>query len=64
MAGSDSYFSTPLGKARPDGNSTNYGLRAYWRPDDSGNAVPEISAGYDFSKVGGQDADTDAFFVG
>ena len=60
----DSYFSTPLGKARPTGNSTNYGLRAYWRPDDSGSAVPEISAGYDFSEVEGQDAETDAFFVG
>ena len=60
----DSYFSTALGKARPDGNSTNYGLRAYWRPDESGSAVPEISAGYDFSEVDGQDAETDAFFVG
>ncbi len=60
----DSYYTTTLGKARPDGNSTNYGLRAYWRPDDSGAAVPEISAGYDVSTVDGQDADTDAYFVG
>ena len=60
----DSYYTTSLGKARPDGNSTNYGLRAYWRPDDAGTAVPEISAGYDISTVEGQDADTDAFFVG
>ena len=60
----DSYYTTALGSARPDGNSTNYGLRAYWRPDDSGAAVPEISAGYDISTVEGQDADTDAFFVG
>ena len=29
----DSYYTTSLGKARPDGNSTNYGLRGYWRPD-------------------------------
>ena len=60
----DSYYTTTLGSARPDGNSTNYGLRAYWRPDDSGAAVPELSAGYDISTVEGQDADTDAFFVG
>ena len=60
----DSYYSTTLGKDRPDGDSTNHGLRAYWRPDDSGTALPEISAGYDISTVEGQDADTDAFFVG
>ena len=60
----DSYYTTTLGKARPDGDSTNHGLRAYWRPDDNGSALPEISAGYDVSTVGGQDADTDAFFVG
>ena len=60
----DEYYSTTLGQARPDGNSTNYGLRAYWRPDDSGAAIPEISAGYDISTVEGQDADTDAYFVG
>ena len=60
----DSYYTTTLGKDRPGGDSTNHGLRAYWRPDDSGSAMPEISAGYDISTVEGQDADTDAFFVG
>ena len=60
----DSYYSTTLGKDRPTGDSTNHGLRAYWRPDGSGTALPEISAGYDISTVEGQDADTDAFFVG
>ena len=60
----DSYYTTKLGKARPDGNSTNYGLRAYWRPDTESQAVPEISGGYDTSTVEGSDADTDAFFVG
>ena len=59
----DSYYSTALGKARTDG-STNYGLRAYWRPEDSGTAVPEISVGYDTSTVVDQDADTNAYFVG
>ena len=60
----DSYYTTSLGKARPNGNSTNYGLRGYWRPDSESQAIPEISAGYDISTVEGQDADTDAYFVG
>jgi len=60
----DSYYTTSLGKARPDGNSTNYGLRGYWRPDGESQAVPEISVGYDISTVEGQNADTDAYFVG
>ena len=60
----DSYYTTSLGKARPSGNSTNYGLRGYWRPDTETQAVPEISVGYDISTVEGQDADTDAYFVG
>ena len=59
----DSYYSTAAGKARTDG-STNYGLRAYWRPEDSGSAVPEVSVGYDTSTVEDQDANTDAYFVG
>ena len=60
----DSYYSTTLGKDRPDGDSTNHGLRAYWRPDETGSAMPEISVGYDMSTVEDQAADTDAFFVG
>ena len=60
----DSYYTTALGKARPEGNSTNYGLRGYWRPDSESQAVPEISVGYDISTVEGQNADTDAYFVG
>jgi len=60
----DNYFSTSKGAARPDGNSTNYGLRAYWIPDDETQALPEISVGYDISTVEGQDADTNAYFVG
>ena len=60
----DSYYTTSLGKARPNGNSTNYGLRGYWRPDTETQAIPEISVGYDISTVEGQDADTDAYFVG
>ena len=59
----DSYYSTTAGKARTDG-STNYGLRAYWRPEESGTVVPEVSLGYDVSQVQDQDADTNAYFVG
>jgi len=62
----DEYYSTASGSART-GNSTNYGLRAYWRPDDSGTATPEISVGYDFSTIDGATAttdETDAYFVG
>ena len=41
---SDSYYSTALGAARTSG-STNYGLRGYWRPENSGTATPEVSVG-------------------
>ena len=30
-----------------DTNADAYALRAYWRPEDSGTAMPEISVGYD-----------------
>jgi len=61
----DSYFSTATGDDRNE-NSTNYGLRAWWRPVDSGTATPEISVGYDYSVLDGYDSNdtTDAFFVG
>jgi hypothetical protein len=61
----DSYFSTATGDDRNE-NSTNYGLRAWWRPVDSGTATPEVSVGYDYSVLDGYDTNdtTDAFFVG
>ena len=61
----DSYFSTATGDDRNE-NSTNYGLRAWWRPLDSGTATPQISVGYDYSVLDGYDTNdtTDAFFVG
>ncbi|MCQ9203112.1 MAG: carbohydrate porin [Prochlorococcus marinus CUG1436] len=61
----DSYFSTATGDDRNE-NSTNYGLRAWWRPADSGTATPEVSVGYDYSVLDGYDSNdtTDAFFVG
>ena len=61
----DSYFSTAKGDDRNE-NSTNYGLRAWWRPLESGTATPEVSFGYDYSVLEGYSANdtTDAFFVG
>ena len=62
----DSYFMSTDGKARPgDGNSTNIGLRAWWRPDDSGTAMPSISVGYDTSETdAATNSNTTAYFVG
>ena len=61
----DSYFSTATGDDRNE-NSTNYGLRAWWRPLESGTATPEVSFGYDYSVVDGYATNdtTDMFFVG
>ena len=74
----DGYFSTDLGHRRlADGasadqqtaNSTNYGLRAWWRPLETGTATPSISLGYDISSidaanVGSTIDQTDAWFIG
>ena len=62
----DSYFSTAKGDDRNKDDSTNYGLRAWWRPLESGTAVPEVTFGYDTSTLDGYDTDdtTDAYFVG
>ena len=65
---SQSYNATTLGKqVAPD--STGYALRAYWMPEESGTAVPEISVGYDnksFEKVttAGNTTEADSFMVG
>ena len=67
----DSYYTTPLGKLRPNragvaekGDSTNIGLRGWWRPEDAGTYVPSISLGYDFSTIESQTEDTSAYFAG
>ena len=49
------------------GNSTNYGLRGYWRPENAGTATPEVSAGYDISVIdgaGSSEDETTAWFAG
>ncbi len=69
----DSYFSTDKGHKRLNtagtqvANSTNYGLRGWWRPENAGTATPSVSLGYDFSTIDGVASDvdeTDAWFVG
>ena len=61
----DSYFSTATGDDRNE-NSTNYGLRAWWRPQETGTATPEVSFGYDYSVLDGYSTNdtTDMYFVG
>ena len=65
---SDSYFGTSNGNSRGTAlNSTNVGLRAWWRPQETGTATPAISVGYDTSSIDGaaSTADsTDMIFVG
>ena len=64
----DYYFSTTNGRNRDTKlNSTNIGLRAWWRPDATGTATPSISVGFDTSEIDGAAAgagSTDMFFVG
>ena len=72
----DGYYSTTKGHYRLlDGatstqqtaNSTNYGLRAWWRPVETGTATPSISAGYDHSSLDITNKaldETNAWFVG
>ena len=39
-------------------------MRGWWRPDDTGTAIPSISVGYDFSTIEQQAQDTSAYFLG
>ena len=66
------YNATKLadGIADADGeDATGYALRAYWRPEDSGTATPEISVGYDVRSAddtvtAGDPKESDSYFVG
>ena len=62
----DSYFTTSTGKARGgDGSSTNIGLRAWWRPAETGSATPSISVGFDTSEIdASSNSNTNMYFVG
>ena len=64
-----SYYATDAAAAvTDDANATAYAARAYWRPEDSGTRMPEISVGWDIISFTGQ-ADNNAkeatsYFVG
>ncbi len=51
-----------------DTNGTAYALRGYWRPEESGTLVPEISLGYDTINFDGQSSnkvkEASSYFVG
>jgi len=64
---SQQYNATAFGEDTAS-DSTGYALRAYWRPEASGTAVPEISVGYDTKSFeGGSTGDAkeaDSYMVG
>ena len=66
----DDYFSTALGVSSrgyesTNVNSTNIGLRAWWRPEESGTATPEVTFGYDTSEIDNAASDSStAWFAG
>ena len=63
------YATTDAGTVDADTNATAYAARAYWRPQESGTATPEISIGYDIINYDGQAGankvkEADSYFVG
>ncbi len=63
------YYATEAAHDIDDGtNGTAYAARAYWRPQESGTAVPEISVGYDVISFDGQEnnhvKEATSYFVG
>ena len=65
----DGYFRSSEGMDRSFGRnkkgSTNIGLRSWWRPLETGTAIPQVSLGYDTSSTqqDGKSATT-AYFAG
>ncbi len=64
---SQQYNATAFGEDTAT-DSTGYALRAYWRPEASGTAVPEISVGYDTKSfeggATGAAKEADSYMVG
>ena len=63
------YATTAAGTVDEDSNATAYAARAYWRPQESGTATPEISVGYDVINFDGQAGagkvtEASSYFVG
>ena len=64
-----SYYATDAVTADSGSDATAYAARAYWRPQESGTAVPEISVGYDIISFDGNAGankvkDASSYFVG
>jgi hypothetical protein len=53
----DKYATESVDTLRQTQDSTGWGLRGWWRPDETGTAVPSISVGYDTNSF---DNNTDA----
>jgi hypothetical protein len=64
---SQQYNATAFGEDTA-ADSTGYAFRAYWRPEESGTAVPEISVGYDTKSFEGGTAgaadEAESYMVG
>ena len=66
---SHAYNATNQAANMKSGDTTGYALRAYWRPENSGTATPEVSVGYDTrsmddTQASGAAKDSDSYFVG
>jgi len=64
-----SYYATDAVVADESSNATAYAARAYWRPQESGTATPEISVGYDVISFDGNSGankvkEATSYFVG
>ena len=64
---SQQYNATAFGEDTAS-DSTGYALRAYWMPEESGTAVPEITVGYDTKSfedgASGSAKEADSYMVG
>ena len=64
-----SYYATDAVAADSLSDATAYAARAYWRPEESGTATPEISVGYDMISFDGNSGankvkEATSYFVG
>ncbi len=63
-----SYYATSSVVADTNADATAYAARAYWRPQDSGTATPEVSVGYDVISFDGNSTgsvkEASSYFVG
>ena len=64
---SDTYYHTADHGTGGNGNFSSVGLRGWWRPDNTGTAMPSISVGFDTTEYDGAPSSTSnstAYFVG